>query len=110
MLKALALVLTPLLKPHLSQRCFHLAGCGGLKAAVCKVAGEVGRYPFVFRTDVKSYYASNDHDVLSGLLRQWVDDQVVLDLVGQTMQRVVCEEGNIRRLNSAFRSGVRCRR
>lgn len=92
-LKALALVLTPLLKPHLSDRCFHLAGCGGLKAAVCEVAGEVGNYPFVFRTDVKSYYASIDHDVLLSLLGQWVDDAVVLDLLRQYMQRVVCEGG-----------------
>lgn len=39
------------------------------------------------------HYASIDHDVLSGLLRQWMDDPAVLDLVGQTMQRVVCEGG-----------------
>ena len=33
-LKATAIVLTEHLKPHLSRRCFHLAGNGGAKAAV----------------------------------------------------------------------------
>lgn len=33
-LKAIAIVLTAHLKPHLSLRCFHLAGSGGMKVAV----------------------------------------------------------------------------
>ena len=38
---------------------------------------------FVFRSDVKSYYASIDHAVLLGLVRERIDDPRMLDLVGQ---------------------------
>ena len=53
-LKGLAIVLTEYLQPHLSTRCFHLAGTGGLKGAVRAVASQVAGHTFVFRTDVKS--------------------------------------------------------
>ncbi len=56
-LKATAIVLRRELDPVLSPRCFHLSGRGGLKAAVREVdAVRVGQ-KFVFRTDVRSYYA-----------------------------------------------------
>ncbi len=47
-LKALALVLTGHLQPHLSRRCYHLAGRGGSKAAA-----RLDEYTFVLRTDVR---------------------------------------------------------
>ncbi|MEO1373068.1 MAG: hypothetical protein AAFW70_01835 [Cyanobacteria bacterium J06635_10] len=53
-LKATALVLTEHLTPHLSPRCFHLAGNGGMKAAVREVAANLADNTFVFRTDVNS--------------------------------------------------------
>jgi retron-type reverse transcriptase len=36
---------------------------------------------FVFRTDVKSYYASMDHDILLAMLERHVADRRVLDLL-----------------------------
>jgi len=54
-LKALAIVLGEHLRPHLSERVFHLAGSGGMKAAVRQVAAHPGEHEFVFRTDVKGY-------------------------------------------------------
>ena len=57
-LKAMAIVLTRRLKPHLSQHCYHLAGNGGGKAAVRAVAANLAGNAFVFRTDVKNYYAA----------------------------------------------------
>ena len=63
-LKAMALVLTKHLAPTLSSRCFHLAGNGGAKAAVQDVVENLPEHQFVFRTDVKSYYASINHDIL----------------------------------------------
>ena len=62
MLKALALILTPVLEPQLSRRCYHLKGHGGAKAAVREVAAQLPSHQFVFRTDVESYYASIDHE------------------------------------------------
>jgi RNA-directed DNA polymerase len=48
---------------------------------------------FVFRTDVKSYYASIDHDILLGLLEQVVPDKRVLDLIGQYVRRTIYDCG-----------------
>lgn len=44
-LKALAIVLHEVLQPHLSPRCFHLAGTGGLKAAVREVNAHLHESP-----------------------------------------------------------------
>ena len=52
----------------------HLAGHGGAKAAVRAVAENLASHTFVFRTDVKSYYASIDHDLLYDRLRTYISD------------------------------------
>ncbi|MHC5939529.1 hypothetical protein [Nostoc sp.] len=64
---------------HLSQRCFHLAGTGGGKAAVREVAAHLEENTFVFRTDVKGYYASINQEILFDLVRQYVSEPPVLD-------------------------------
>jgi hypothetical protein len=92
-LKAVAIVLTPLLQPHLSSRCFHLAGTGGGKAAVREVAAHLEENTFVFRTDVKGYYASINHEILLELVRQFVPDAAVLELIDGYLRRVVAEDG-----------------
>ncbi|MEH2182499.1 reverse transcriptase/maturase family protein [Nostoc sp.] len=92
-LKAIAIVLTEHLQPHLSPRCFHLAGTGGAKAAVREVAAHLEGNEFVFRTDVKGYYASIYHDILLNLVRRYVEDGFVLDLVQQYLQRFVSDGG-----------------
>ncbi len=73
-LKALALVLGEHLRPHLSDRVYHLAGTGGSKAAVRQVAAHLSHYQFVFRTDVKGYYASINHSILYGLVARHVEE------------------------------------
>jgi len=92
-LKAMAIVLTPLLARRLSRRCFHLVGNGGAKAAVRDVLKNRGRYSFVMRSDVRDYYASIDHDVLFGLLRQHISDPRMLDLLWQYMRRTIYDDG-----------------
>lgn len=49
--------------------------------------------PFVFKSDVKSYYASMNHDILIEQLRQLIDDPLVLDLVCQYVRRTVVTDG-----------------
>ena len=93
-LKAISLVLGEHLKPHLSDRCFHLAGTGGMKAAVRQVSQHLGEHKFVFRTDVKKYYATIDHNVLFGLIRKLVDDEAVLELIRLYLRRFVSDGGN----------------
>ena len=92
-LKAIAIVLTAHLKPHLSDRCFHLAGTGGGKAAVREVAARLEENTFVFRTDVKGYYASINQEILFDLVQQYVKEPLVLDLIRGYLQRFVSDGG-----------------
>ncbi len=92
-LKAMAIVLTRHLAPKLSSRCYHLAGNGGAKAAVRGVVENLSENRFVFRTDVKSYYASIDHDILQVQLRERIDDRQLLDLLWQYMRRTIYDDG-----------------
>ncbi|MEG4087504.1 reverse transcriptase domain-containing protein [Microcoleus sp. POL10_C6] len=88
-LKAMAIVLSAHLKPHLSLRCFHLAGSGGMKAAVPEVAANVADHPFVFSTDVKGYYASINHQILMGIVGRYVQNEAVLALLRGYLRRYV---------------------
>ena len=90
-LKAIAIVLTR--RIDLSDRCYHLAGRGGAKAAIRYVVARLPENPFVFRTDVKSYYASIDHDILLAQLGEHIDDSRLLDLLEQYVRRTVIEDG-----------------
>ena len=58
-----------------------VAGNGGLKGAVREVAANVEEHPFVFRTDVKGYYASINHQILMEIVGQYVQDEAVLALL-----------------------------
>ena len=58
-LKALSLVLGDVLP--ISKNCYHSKGHGGVKGAVREIHQSLPDYKFVFKTDVKSYYASIDH-------------------------------------------------
>jgi len=93
-LKATAIVLSRHLKRHLSPNCYHLAGNGGSKAAVRAVAAQLDGNGFVFRTDVRSYYASIDQDMLFGMLERYVKDSAVLDLLWNYVYRTVYDEGH----------------
>ena len=92
-LKAMAIVLGEHLKPHLSDRVFHLAGSGGMKAGVREVASHLDENTFVFRTDVKGYYASINHGVMYDLVANYVAEPMVLDLVQQYLNRFVSDGG-----------------
>ncbi len=90
-LKAMALVLNGRLS--ISKRCYHLTGHGGAKAAVRDLVRNLRNKPFLLRSDVKSYYASIDHEVLLGQLREHIDDPRLLDLLQQYLRRTVVEDG-----------------
>ncbi len=93
-LKAMALVLGDSLEPALSDRCFHVKGHGGAKAAVREALEQLGPEVFVMKSDVKGYYASIDHDVLYDLVQEYVPDPLVCRLVWQYMRRTICYGGN----------------
>ncbi len=75
--KALALVLGKRLS--FSRHCTHLKGNGGGKGAVRRVWRHLKQHRFVIRTDVKSYYASIDHQHLIERLSRVIQDRRVPD-------------------------------
>lgn len=56
----------------LSPRCHHLPGNGGVKGALREVRDGIPGRRFVFRTDVKEYYAHIDHERLYAQLLRLV--------------------------------------
>jgi hypothetical protein len=92
-LKATAIVLADHWLPDLSPHCHHLEGRGGAKAAVRFVHENLAANTFVFRTDVKSYYANIDHDILLAMLERHVPDGRVLDLLRQYVRRTIYDGG-----------------
>ena len=88
-LKAIAIVLGRELNPLISTSCYHVADRGGVPATVQQVNQAAAANTFVFRSDVKSYYASMDHDLLLELVRELVDDKGVMDLVERYVRRTI---------------------
>ncbi len=92
-LKALQLVLQKALPVH--PRCTHVKGHGGLKRGVRELAEHLdeatanGKSGHVIRTDVKSYYASIDHNILLDALSRHIADKVVINLVSRFLNRSV---------------------
>jgi RNA-directed DNA polymerase len=106
-LKAMAIVLTRRLAPHLSPRCTHLAGHGGSKAAAQRgaVADNLAANTFVLRTDVKSYYASIDHDLLLDQLQPLIPDRRALALIYQYLRHVIYDDGLYRDVRRGLSRG-----
>nr|WP_320014338.1 reverse transcriptase/maturase family protein [uncultured Desulfobacter sp.] len=96
-LKAVAIYLEKELRPILSDQIFHLAGTKenkkGSKAAVREVFDALPEYNFVFRTDVKSYYASIDHDLLLQQIKKYVKDPFLCRLINDFLRHTVCDGG-----------------
>ncbi len=93
MLKAMSIVLGEHLRPVLSSDCYHLKGNGGAKAAVRAVSRHLKPGQHVMKSDVKSYYASIDHEILFRQLEDYVPDKSVLNLLWQYMRRTVYCDG-----------------
>jgi len=56
------------------------------------VVGNLPQNRFVFRTDVKSYYASIRHEILHARLAEHNDDPRLLDLLWQSLRRTVYDD------------------
>ena len=95
LLKSLALLLKEHMCPHLSWRCTHLAGNGGIKGAVKQIHEAInsGKYRFVFRTDVKSYYDSINPDLLIAMLKEYISDAKIIDIISKYLHRCVHKDG-----------------
>lgn len=72
-----------------SIQCTHLKGHGGSKQTVTAMQAEIPNNTFVFRTDVKSYYESINHEILLDKLAVYINDKIVLNLLAQYLKRSV---------------------
>jgi RNA-directed DNA polymerase len=89
LLKCLALVLLK----HLpcSSRCFHTSSTSGekkgVKAALRTTFARLAENHFVLKTDVKSYYASIDHQTICDRLAPFIQDRRLWLLLLQYLKR-----------------------
>jgi len=104
-LKAMSIVLGEHLGPHISPRCFHTAGSGGLKGAVREVRDRLNKDDFVMKSDVRGYYANIDHHILFDQLSALIDDRFVLRLLWGYLQRTVCYGGLYRDVDRGISLG-----
>ena len=90
-------VLTTLLKDryNVTENCssHHLKGNGGVKAAVNKVKNGIEKYKYFYKSDIKKYYASINHDVLLDILRSRIPNSEVISLLYQFLKRTRYRDG-----------------
>ena len=89
--------LTTLLKDkyHITNECnsYHLKGKGGVKAAVNKVLNGTKKYKYFYKSDIKKYYASIDHDVLLNIFKSKIPDRSVISILYQFLKRTRYRNG-----------------
>ena len=102
-LKALTLVLRDAFQ--ISDRCTHLKGNGGSKHAVRQLQNALPEYRFVFRTDVKSFYASIDHLTVYEQLCERIVDKGLRRLLWQYLRRTVEHGGLFRDVEKGISLG-----
>ena len=83
LLKHVKTVLYDQLKPHLSRRCSHIKGHGGVKLSVRYCQRLCNHFGYVARFDVRSYYSSMDHQIILNLLRQYQATPAVISIVSE---------------------------
>ena len=85
-LKAVSLVLADYLAPKLG-RVYHLKSYGGIAGAIKYVKSNLSKYKYVFKTDIKSYYQSINHNMLVKELDNLIPDKQVVNLIEQSVRR-----------------------
>jgi len=103
-LKAISLVLTEQLSPKLSPHCYHLTG-KGLKACIREVKKDASAHHYVCRSDVNSYYATINHEVLVTQLRDLIPDAALLELIEQLLARLDDVGGNLYTVSTGINKG-----
>ena len=89
-LKAIAMVLQEPIKGSFDlQDVSHIKGNGGLKGAVTKaLENSKNGNPFVYKTDVKDFYQTIDHQILLDQLKRITDDLKLLKVLQNYCERV----------------------
>jgi retron-type reverse transcriptase len=85
-LKAISLVLNDYLAPKLGK-VYHLKGHGGISGAIRHVKESLAKNKFVFKTDIKSYYQSINHNMLIKEIDKLIPDKQVVNLIENSVRR-----------------------
>ena len=88
-LKAFALCLGPLLDNHIDQRCTHLKGRGGLKGACRALSANISQFRHLCKSDVASFYDSDDSILKNCFYVRYMDDWVILTKTRRQLRRVI---------------------
>ncbi|HBM17138.1 MAG TPA: hypothetical protein DD381_12470 [Lentisphaeria bacterium] len=92
-LTALYIALRGFFRGTISKSCANFKGHGGLKGAVREVALKITSYKYVIKTDIRSYYASINHEILMEMLGVYIKDKVLLSLIYKFLKRTTYFEG-----------------
>ena len=72
-------------------RCAHLKGHGGGKQSISTIWQQLqsNEYQFVYRTDIRGYYQHIQKPQVLSLVRQWVKEPVLINLIEQYLYYTV---------------------
>ncbi len=70
----------------ISPQCYHIKNHGGLKQAVRDTQVALGDYKYVFKSDIKGYYASIDHEKLCHELEMLTRNKHLTTLVHRSLK------------------------
>ena len=80
---------------EISPKCIHVKHRGGIKRHLYRLKRALERYPYVYRTDIKSFYASIAHKALMRMIRSRIDDPVILRLIYETISAPIWVKGKL---------------
>jgi len=104
-LKSITLVLSLFLKPYFSKNCCHIKGNGGTRKAIKDLRSNINQYRFFCRSDVKSYYASIDHNILLSQAEKYIPDMTVIRLIWLYLKRTIDIGGKCIRVHKGIGRG-----
>ena len=107
-LKAISMVIGSIVNSETDGTCYHLAGRGGLKAAVRHVQQQVslGSYKYIIKSDIAKYYASMNHkQVMTQVKAGGIEDRRILRLIQEYMERVEVLDGEYHHVTCGIAKG-----
>jgi RNA-directed DNA polymerase len=105
-LKAISITLEEHIYPTLGvyDHCYHTKG-RGLKSAITATVAQLKDYDFVFKTDIKSYYASLNAHRIQDCLSRWIKDRRIMRLIWQYCDRVEDVNGHYHHCDTGIPKG-----
>jgi CRISPR-associated protein Cas1 len=94
--RAIHSVLTPVIEPMLSQTSFGFRKGRSTKDAINFAVKRINNgFKWLVKVDIDSFFESIDHTILSNLLRNYLEDEQIIQLIAKLISIQVCDaEGN----------------